>query len=242
MKTFTFFTAFLFLTNIVMLAQSGITIHSGGTVTINGNLSITPFVCGTPLTDARDGKTYNTVLIGTQCWFQANLNVGTKVLGSAIQTNNGIIEKYCFNDDENNCRTYGGLYQWGEAMQYMTTDGAQGICPAGWHLPTDAEWTTLTDYLGGLSVAGGKMKEVGSTHWALPNVGATNSSGFTALPGGFSSVNNGFNDFSDHAYLWSSSQRDKDYAWYRLLLFNYTGVYQAYNFKEGGYSVRCIKN
>lgn len=239
-----FLTALLLLfTGLIVFGQSGMTIKSGGAVTVNGNLNITAtsFICGNPLTDARDGKTYNTVLIGTQCWFKENLNVGTKVIGSVNQTNNGIIEKYCFNDDENNCNTYGGLYQWDEAMQYVTTEGAQGICPVGWHLPNDAEWTTLTDYLGGLSVAGGKMKETGAIHWLAPNTGATNSSAFTALPSGFSSINTGFNDFAGYAYFWSSSQHDKDYPWYRILLFNYEGAYQAYNFKEGGYSIRCLK-
>jgi len=109
-------------------------------------------------------------------------------------------------------------------------------------LPTDGEWTSLTTFLGGESIAGGKMKEAGTAHWFAPNAGATNSSGFTAFPGGFSSINTGFNDFADHAYFWSSSMRDKDYAWYLLLVPNYPGAYQAYNFKEGGYSIRCVKD
>jgi len=99
--------------------------------------SICPTNCQ-PFTDARDGKTYNTVLIGTQCWMRENLNIGTRIDGSQNQTDNGTIEKYCYDDLESNCDIYGGLYQWDEAMQYVTTQGVQGICPAGWHLPTDA--------------------------------------------------------------------------------------------------------
>ena len=93
-----------------------------------------------------------------------NLNVGTRINGSGSQTNNSTIEKYCYDDNEANCTTYGGLYQWDESMQYSTMPGVQGICPTGWHLPTDAEWTTLTTYLGGEGIAGGKKKETGTTH------------------------------------------------------------------------------
>ncbi len=124
-----------------------------------------------------------------------NLNVGSMINGSSNQTNNGIIEKYCYDDNTSNCDTYGGLYQWEEMMQYVTTPGAQGICPDGWHLPTDEEFKTMEMALG-MSQGeaddtgwrgtdeGGKMKESGTTHWYSPNMGATNSSGFTALPGG----------------------------------------------------------
>jgi len=113
-----------------------------------------------------------------------NLNVGTMVMGDSSHSNNGIIEKHCYNNDTSNCDTYGGLYQWNEMMQYDTTAGVQGICPAGWHIPHNAEWAELTEYLGGLSMAGGRMKEPGNTHWKNPNKGATNSSGFTAIAGG----------------------------------------------------------
>jgi len=238
----------LFSTGLLAMAQSGMTIHSDGKVTVNGNLTITlpAFTCGTTLTDTRDGKTYNTVLIGTQCWFAQNLNVGTKILGTANQTNNGVLEKYCYNDDENNCNIYGGLYQWDEAMQYVTTEGAQGICPTGWHLPTDAEWTTLTDYLDGLSVAGGKMKETGSTHWATPNTGATNNSGFTALPGGNRegnvNLNGNFNYLTVIGYFWSSSQSGDTNAWNWALVYSNEYVYRSGSFKTYGFSARCLKN
>jgi len=194
------------------------------------------------MTDTRDGKTYNTVLIGTQCWMAQNLNVGTKIAGSSNQTNNDIIEKYCDNDDENNCNIYGGLYQWDEAMQYSTTEGVKGICPTGWHLPTDAEWTTLTTFLGGDGIAGGKMKEAGTTHWSAPNTGATNSSGFTALPGDYRSGGGNFYYLTYGAYFWSSSQYDAAHAWDRYLSYGDEDVYRSYYTKAGGWSARCVRN
>ena len=196
------------------------------------------------VTDSRDGRTYNTVLIGTQCWFAENLNMGTKVIGSAAQINNGIIEKYCYNDDENNCKTYGGMYQWDEAMQYSTLEVAQGICPEGWLLPSDADWATLAEFLGGEEIAGGKVKEKDTIHWASPNAGATNSSGFTALPGGYKSDDGNFYNLTNYAYFWSSTQSDATYAWDRYLAYyteclspNYWSGYP----KSGGLSVRCMQ-
>jgi uncharacterized protein (TIGR02145 family) len=174
------------------------------------------------------GQVYHTVQIGTQCWFRENLNIGTRINGSQDQTNNGIIEKYCYGDNEANCNTYGGLYQWDELMQYVSTEGAKGLCPDGWHIPTDAEWSTLTTYLGGESVAGGKMKEAGTSHWASPNAGATNSSGFTALPGGSRYYGGNFVNLTYNAYFWSSSQYDDSIAWYRNLYYDNEIVFRYY--------------
>ena len=189
-----------------------------------------------------EGKTYNTVLIGTQCWFKENLNVGTRINGSQNQTNNGIKEKYCYDDLESNCNIYGGLYQWDEMMQYVTTQGVKGICPDGWHIPTDAEWTTLTNYLGGESVAGGKMKEAGYAHWASPNTGATNTSGFTALPGGGRGTDGSFDGLTYYAYFWSSTEYSSTYAWYRGLDYDYDDVGRGLNYKTGGFSCRCLQD
>ena len=101
------------------------------------------FNCGDSITDSRDGRKYPTVQIGTQCWMAQNLNYGNMIIATN-QTNNSIHEKYCFNNDTNNCNLNGGLYQWNELMNYFTTQGVQGLCPVGWHLPTDAEYTTLS--------------------------------------------------------------------------------------------------
>ena len=201
-----------------------------------------PIDCGQPFTDIRDGKSYNTVLIGAQCWMAQNLNIGTRINGSQDQTNNQVIEKYCYNDLESNCDIYGGLYQWNEAMQYVATPGVQGICPAGWHLPTDAEWTILTTLLGGESVAGGKMKEAGFAHWQSPNTGATNTSGFTALPGGYRDSGGSFGGLTSYTYFWSSSESSSSYAWYRGLGYDSEIVYRGDYSKTGGFSCRCLKD
>jgi len=188
------------------------------------------------------GQVYHTVKIGNQCWFRENLNIGTRINGIAEQTDNGIMEKYCYDDLESNCETYGGLYQWNELMQYVTTEGAKGLCPDGWHIPTETEWAILTDYLGGSSIAGGKMKEAGISHWVSPNTGATNSSGFTALPGGFWGYNGEFNDLTGNATFWSSSQHDAPLAWYRRLSVSYESVSRDDYVKAGGFSGRCLQD
>ena len=206
--------------------------------------------CGLPITDTRDAKIYNTVQISNQCWMAENLNIGTMISGSNDMTNNGIIEKYCYNNNSNNCNTYGGLYQWNEAMAYtLSSDsipsGRKGICPIGWHLPSDGEWTMLTDYLGGLNVAGGKMKEVGTAHWLSPNTGATNSSGFTALGAGVRYYNGTFIIFNYGNDFWTTTQKDFVYpfkVWDRRLFHNSAIVERGYDFKTEGWSVRCIKD
>jgi uncharacterized protein (TIGR02145 family) len=208
-----------------------------------GEGEITP-TCGTPFTDVRDGKTYNTIQIGTQCWMAQNLNVGTRINGGQGQGNNGTLEKYCYADLETNCDIYGGLYQWNEMMQFTTTPGVQGICPADWHLPTDAEFTTLTTWLGGLSDAGGKMKEAGTAHWLSPNTGATNESGFTILPASYRDYLGQFSgQLGVRAALWTSTQNGGTYGW-DYSLFHDTDDATRNNgaMKVNGFSVRCIKN
>jgi len=198
------------------------------------------FTCSDPLT--YEGQVYNTVLIGNQCWFKENLNIGTMINGSENMSDDGVFEKYCYDDDPANCEIYGGLYQWNEMMEYSTTAGVQGICPSGWHLPTDGEWTVLTDFLGGESVSGGKMKETGTTHWNPPNTGATNESGFTALPGGFRHADGSFIKLGSSGYFWSSSESSPDRAWLRRLYSNYGDVYRFNYFKSYGFTSRCLQD
>ena len=125
-------------------------------------------------------------------------------------------------------------------MQYSTTPGVQGICPTGWHLPTNVEWTTLTTYLGGETVAGGKMKEAGTAHWSSPNTGATNSSGFTALPGG--NWNGYFFNLTNSAYFWSSMEFSSAGAWARNLTYNHVYVTSYTATKTAGFSARCVQD
>ena len=199
-----------------------------------------PWQCGDTI--EYSGQVYNTVLIGTHCWFKENLNIGTRINVSQNQTNNSQIEKYCYNDEPDSCDVYGGLYQWDEMMQYITTQGAQGICPNSWHLPTDAEFTTLTNFLGGESVAGGKMKETGYDHWAPPNTGATNESGFTALPGGHHYWNGNFTLVTFRADFWTSTQNSSEISWGRNLFYDAANVARSGDYKASSMSARCLKN
>jgi len=201
---------------------------------------------GTP-TVVYGGQSYNTVQMGTQCWLKENLNIGAKIPDTQEQSNNGTIEKYCYNNDESNCVIYGGLYQWNEMMQYVTTPGVKGICPTGWHVPTDAEWTTLTTFLGGSSVAGGKMKstgtiEAGTGLWYYPNSGATNESGFTAFPAGYRMLIWGFCYIGDYGYWWSSSRRNTPYAYFRTLSRTYIEASRGWGDENLGYSMRCVRD
>ncbi len=203
---------------------------------------------GMPTVTDADGNIYNTVQIGDQCWMKENLKVGTMINGGGEQTNNGIIEKYCYNNDPANCDMYGGLYQWNEMMNYTITQGVLGICMTGWHLPADAEWTTITDYLGGEDVAGGKMKTIGTIEegtglWYSPNYGATSESGFSGLPGGCRDTGGPFYYIGSYGFFWSSSEYSTTNAWYRFLLYYVADVYRTNYFTKGyGFSVRCVRD
>jgi uncharacterized protein (TIGR02145 family) len=203
------------------------------------------FICGNEILDNRDNQVYGTVQIGTQCWMAENLNIGSMITGFNNPTDNSIIEKYCYLDNPAYCDTYGGLYQWNEIMEYSTAPGVQGICQAGWHLPTDAEWTILTDFLGGVNIAGGKMKttgtlETGTGLWLYPNYGATNLSGFTALPGGYRHNFGNCDNLNYMAFFFSSSQQSANYAWARYLYCNNTHATAVYDNKYRSFSIRCI--
>lgn len=182
------------------------------------------------------GKTYNTVLIGTQCWLKENLNVGTRINGSNNQTNNSIIEKYCYNDQESNCDTYGGLYQWNEAMQYITAAGTKGICPTGWHIPTYAELQTLASAVGNNSNA---LKAVGQ---GSGSGAGTNTSGFSALLVGKRDYGGSFYDLGINADFWSSSESTTAVVNELGLYDSDSGIYFNYSMTDNGFSIRCIKD
>jgi uncharacterized protein (TIGR02145 family) len=198
-----------------------------------------PWQCGDPV--YYEEQTYNTVQISTQCWMKENLNVGKMINTTQNQADNDTIEKYCYNNIAWNCAIYGGLYQWDEMMQYTTTSGAIGLCPPGWHLPTDQEWTILTYFLGGTEVAGGKLKEAGYAHWLPPNTGATNESGFTGFPGGWWAPVS-FSGIGTHAHFWSSTQTSSTQACNRVLFNAFASIQSNNNNnKIQAESVRCIK-
>lgn len=190
------------------------------------------------------GQVYHTVQIETQCWLKENLNIGTMIQGTIQQINNGIIEKYCYNNDQMNCNIYGGLYLWDEMMQYDTIPGIKGLCPWGWHLPTNNEVNVLIMYLGGSGVAGGKLKETGTTYWNSPNTGANNESGFSALPAGqnwYSGIT--FVDLHTNAYIQTSSSCSSFEIKNIRLYYNADDVdYYCWGYRSTAYSVRCIKN
>lgn len=205
-----------------------------------------------------EGNIYTTVTIGTQIWMAQNLKTTKYNDGSDIPnvTVNGTWGSqtqgaYCWynNDAATYKATYGALYNWytadNNASTKVASNGGKNICPTGWHVPSDAEWITLTNFLGGLNVAGGKLKETGTTHWSDPNTGATNSSGFTALPGGFRYYDDGtFGSIGYHSY-WLSTSLDSNYP-YRP--YTYCASYNLNNFsrfneyKTLGCYVRCLKN
>jgi len=216
-------------------------------------------LCGQPIIDPRDGKSYNTVQLGSHCWMAQNLNIGTKINGSVNQTNNGIIEKYCYNDLESNCDIYGGLFQWGELVQYLNgasnntswnpfpVGNVKGICPPGWHIPTDSEWCTLTQFLdptvncniigwSGIDL-GIKMKSI--TGW-YNNGNGTNASGFNVLPGG-SNGNDIYWHLTIYAYFATSTQYSTTVAWDRNFYYGIGNIGRHNDYgKVGGFSVRCL--
>lgn len=199
---------------------------------------VTPLPCGQQTVDY-EGRIYHTVKIGEQCWFRENLNVGVRIDGIQNQDPaNTFIEKYCFDDNEENCDLYGGLYQWDEMMSYASSPGSGGICPEGWSIPSDQEWTALTDFLGGEAVAGTKLKSADG--W-FGNGNGTNISGFTGLPNGNRGNNGVFNDLTRMAYFWSSTPAGASEAWNRKLYFDSDGVTKYNSFKTNGFAVRCIR-
>ena len=183
-----------------------------------------------------EGKTYNTVQIGNQCWLKENLDVGMRINGNTASSNNGTIEKYCYNNNPANCDTFGGLYQWREAMAYSTTPGKRGICPTGWHIPTDAEFQTLiTEW----DKDGNGLKSAGQ---GTGSGAGTNTSGFSALLAG--SLNyNGFINLGVNTSLWSSTKGPfSNGAWSLKLRYYDNNVSIEDTHMEDGHSVRCVKD
>lgn len=193
-----------------------------------------------------DGNIYHTVTIGTQVWMVENLkttryNDGTVIplVTDTTTWKNLTTPGYCwFNNDLTTYKnTYGAMYNW-----FAVNTGK--LAPTGWHIPTDAEWTTLTAYLGGVSVAGGKLKEAGTSHWSSPNTGATNESGFTGLPGGWRNLSPTlYYSIGYDATWWSSTAGSSaNSAWCRDMTYSDGNLTSASYDVNYGFSVRCIKN
>jgi uncharacterized protein (TIGR02145 family) len=186
------------------------------------------FTCGNPLLDSRDGTYYNTVEINGRCWMAENINIGTMIQGTTNPSNDGVIEKYCYSDNPGLCDTYGGLYQWNEVMQYSYNEGAQGLCPEGWHVPADAEWTELVNATGGPNYAGAYLVQGGG-------------SGFEALMAGYREPQLSGYPFAfigSKTYFWTSKNGAVD----RYIVNNDPHIYTETTNIEYGFSVRCIKD
>ena len=181
----------------------------------------------------------NWLAIGTQVWAKANLNVGTMITGVTAQTNNSTLEKYCQSDTESNCTTYGGLYQWNEAMQYTITEGAQGICPAGSHIPSDNDWKILEMQLGMTQAKADGTSWRGTNQGTQLKIGGT--SGLSIPLAGFRDTGGSFGSLLSGAYLWSSSE-SSSYAWRRYLGSGGATVVRDAGAKGYGLSVRCLGN
>ncbi len=205
--------------------------------TVEGGITGQPCPGIATITDERTGKVYNTVLIGDQCWLDENMNIGIQVDGITEQTYNNLIEKYCYDNLEENCSIYGGLYQWNEAMMYSTNEIAQGICPRGWHLPSYGELQTLKLTVGG---DGNSLKDLGQ---GIGEGAGTNISGFSALLAGGRGYGN-FLSLSTYALLWSSTKQTSPSGTSINLLLEDINSNVGFNGTPDGYgmSVRCIKD
>ena len=173
------------------------------------------------LRDNRDRKTYKTISIGSQVWMAENLSYWPSS-GSWV-----------YNNDNSNEAIYGRLYDWKTANR---------VCPSGWHLPNTTEWTQLIDYLGGASVAGGKLKEKGLDHWENPNKGATNETGFSGRPGGCYCGDGAFYKIGLHGSWWSASESSTEAATFYTVHEDRIVLRRSNNKKYYGLSVRCVKD
>lgn len=217
-------------TNKCLKVSSGNTITSYTSPGSGNSYSLT-------VTNASGNLSY--VLTDSQTWAMKNLNVGTMIAGTATPSNNGTIEKYCYGDSQANCDTYGAFYTWDEAMQYSTSEGAQGICLAGSHIPSDNEWKTLEMSLGMTQAqadAGG---------WRGTDQGTQlmsgGSSGLSVPLAGFRTTAGSFSDLGASAAVWSSSESGGS-VWFRYLPSSSAAVWRSMRVKAYGFSVRCLEN
>lgn len=184
--------------------------------------------CNQPFFDSVNEIVYETIQIGAKCWMGKNLNIGVQISDTIQQSDNLIIEKYCYENNPENCNIYGGLYQWDELMQYEQHDVLKGICPEGWHLPTASDWLQFIDFYGNPEIAGAALLEGGS-------------SGFNALFNGQFNVSNGFSDLSALSTFWSSSKSSETNSYgFKISNIQQT-LTQDDSPKSNAYGVRCIK-
>ena len=206
------------------------------------------------LTDV-DGNNYSVVAIGNRCWMKENLKTTHYNDGTPISTGlnnndwqNTLSGAYSdYNNDSTISAVYGRLYNW-----YAVANPA-GLCPTGWHVPSDADWSLLVKYIDPQAdtfclactqsqVAGGMMKSTGTQYWLSPNTGATNQSGFSGLPAGNRNFNGTFNNIGSSGYWWSATELSSAIAWDRNLFYNGGDEYRVNYYKVFGFSVRCLRD
>jgi len=241
MKKIFYLTVILSMMSMLSAQHKTLTLYypndSTNVVSISDLDSMSIFICGASKVNY-DGKDYNTVLIGNQCWLKENLDVGTKINHGTLPQNNATIEKYCHSDLQVNCDIYGGLYEWNEAMKYVTTEGTQGICPTGWHIPTFVEFQTLDTVVNG---DGNSLKAIGQ---GTGGGAGTNLSGFSALLAGGHSPTLSYGDLGIIGYFWSSKEYAPNPVWvWYMHMYNYDSLIRySIDVKVDAFSVRCIKD
>lgn len=228
----------------------------GSTATLQNTIEVygNPNGCEGVTSIVYRNQVYHTVEIGMQCWLKENLNVGTLINNLQDMSDNNAIEKYCYNDDTIYCWNYGAYYQWDEAMQYSSSPGVQGICPEGFHIPTDEEWKILEgnvdsqypvddpEWDGTASRGFDVGKNLKSTDLWYNNGNGTDLVGFTALPAGYKPRDGGFYMFLEGTIFWSSTYSTDEDKWGRALRYNSDQSMRSPFPKKSGRSVRCLKN
>jgi len=234
--------------------ESGILDQPAGNMTYTFQFATNIPCPGTP-TVTYEGQVYNTIQIFSQCWLKENLNIGTMIPGSQNQTNNGIREKYCYGNNPDSCAKYGGLYQWNEMMQYTTQQGAQGLCPPGWHLPTDEEWKVLEGAVDSQYGIGNPLWDFNlyrgfdaginlksNSGW-YGNVNGYDHYGFSGLPGGSGFFLSGaFFDIGTKGNWWTSTPNDDSDGSARTLSTESQGMFRMGINMQGSLSVRCLRD
>ena len=213
-----------------------------------------PDACEGYVTVPHGGQVYHTVAIGDQCWLRENLNIGVMAKGGEVPSNNDTIEKYCFDDDTANCNKYGGLYMWKEMMNHFPLQGSQGICPNGWHIPSDDEWKELEGFVDSQHGVGDPVwdeiyyrgfdagKHLKALLGWISGGNGDNSFDFKALPGGYWEISFSFVRAGEEAHFWSSTHDSGHNGRERTLKYDNDQVSRSYSWDESAFSVRCLRD
>jgi len=205
--------------------------------------TLSSLACGSSFIDERDGKSYSTVQIDDKCWMAENLNYGLRIDGIYDMSDNGTVEKYCYDNDESNCDNFGSLYQWNELMNYSNIEGSVGICPIGWHVPSDLEWFNMTNYLDPT------VTDINLQSWQGANIGLQlipdGSSGFDALFSGRRKYEDGgYVNKNIKSIFWTSTidPNNTPNSWFRTVQTGNPQIFKNGAPKLNGLACRCIKD